>query len=151
MSLEEKLKIFKEKGYTYDPVTGLVTSHKGKIIKNLSKGYIQMGTSFNNIQIRITVGQYGWYIMYDEVPNVIDHCDRNKTNNKIYNLRNVTSQQNSFNTDTLGYYKRNDTKSGKQYISRIHIDGKTISLGCYNTPEEAHQAYLDAKKIYHII
>lgn len=31
------------------------------------------------------------------------------------------------------------------------IDNKIIRLGSYNTAEDAHQAYINAKKIYHPI
>ena len=31
------------------------------------------------------------------------------------------------------------------------ISGKNKFLGLYDTEQEAHQAYLEAKKIYHVI
>ena len=38
-----------------------------------------------------------------------------------------------------------------KYRSQIGVDYKLIYLGFYNTEEEAHQVYLNAKKIYHPI
>jgi len=35
-----------------------------------------------------------WMYFYDEWPNEIDHIDRNKSNNTIENLRNVTHKEN---------------------------------------------------------
>ena len=35
--------------------------------------------------------------------------------------------------------------------ARINQDNKARCLGYFTTKEEAHQAYLDAKKIYHKI
>lgn len=151
MTLEEKLKIFKEKGYTYDPETGIVTSHKGKIIKNDDcHGYIQLSIKINKVSINIKAHQFAWYINYCEVPNdQIDHINHNRSDNKIHNLRSVTNQQNSFNKNNVkGYYFNSDRNI---YQSYIKLNNKHKYIGCYKTPEEAHQAYLDAKKIYHII
>lgn len=51
-----------------------------------------------------------------------------------------------FNQKSKGFICRN----GK-YEAYIGIDYKQKYLGIYDTPEEARQAYLDARKIYHKI
>ena len=79
----------------------------------------------------------------------IDHDDGNRTNNKIENLKLVNCQQNHFNYTKAKGYSYN--KKTKKFEARIGIDGKKIALGCHDTKEQAHQAYLDAKPIYHII
>jgi hypothetical protein len=79
---------------------------------------------------------------------VIDHRDRNPSNNCIFNLRAVTPQQNSFNTNAKGYYWN---KKDKRWLARIKINGKGIFLGRFDKEEDARKAYLDSKKIYHII
>ena len=38
----------------------------------------------------------------------------------------------------------------KKYRAQIRVEGKLIPLGCFNTPEEASQAYQQAKLIYHV-
>jgi hypothetical protein len=78
----------------------------------------------------------------------IDHRDRNPQNNKIGNLRAVTNQQNQFNTNAKGYTYREELK---KFEAQIRTDGKLEYLGYYDTAEEAHQAYLDAKAKLHII
>ena len=40
-------------------------------------------------------------------------------------------------------------KHNGKYGARIGIDDKIIHLGLFDTPEKAHQAYLNAKSIYH--
>lgn len=78
----------------------------------------------------------------------IDHIDRNRSNNYLSNLRVVTHQQNLFNTKAKGYrWIKNDQK----YEAQIKINGKQQYLGRYDTEQEARAAYLEAKKIYHII
>lgn len=89
-----------------------------------------------------------WDVWDTSLDNLIDHKDRNRTNNKIGNLQRVTQQQNQFNREAKGYTFRETT--GK-YQAEIKIDGKHINLGSYDTPEEAHEAYLDAKKEHHRI
>ena len=44
----------------------------------------------------------------------IDHIDRNRQNNNFMNLRIVTSQENSFNTNAKGYIKK-----GKKFQAHI--------------------------------
>lgn len=78
-----------------------------------------------------------------------DHINHSTLDNQISNLRIVTCQQNDLNRkNTKGYYWN---KRGKKYYARINVNGKVIHLGCFNTPEEAHSAYLKVKEKYHKI
>tara|TARA_R110002050_G_C8774825_1_gene500729 strand:- start:124 stop:615 length:492 start_codon:yes stop_codon:yes gene_type:complete len=76
----------------------------------------------------------------------IDHIDRNAFNNHISNLRLVTHSQNQQNKNVKGY---SWNKAERKYRAHISVNGKLRFLGQYKTKEEARQAYLDAKKIYH--
>lgn len=81
--------------------------------------------------------------------NSIDHIDGDRKNNNIENLRVVTHQQNHFNRTTAkGYYWH---KGSKKWEARITVDGKRYYIGSFDTEEEARQAYLNAKEIYHMI
>jgi len=93
-----------------------------------------------------------WAIHHDEWPNgEIDHINGIKDDNRIENLRLVTSQQNKANTgirshNTSGfrgvsYYKRID-----KYRATIGVDGNHIHLGYYPTPEEASRVYKETTK-----
>ena len=79
--------------------------------------------------------------------DIIDHIDRNPGNNTIENLRVVSNSTNGLNrglqkNNTHGY--KGVSKSSKnRYMARIMINGKHEYLGNYNTPEEAHQAYME--------
>lgn len=79
----------------------------------------------------------------------VDHIDRNRQNNKLENLRIVTSQQNHFNiTKVKGYYLN---KKAKKWHAQIMLNRKHKHLGCFDTEQEARDAYLEAKKIFHVI
>ena len=79
----------------------------------------------------------------------VDHIDGNRINNHINNLRVVNRQQNQWNqTKAKGYIY---LQKLNKYRSQIGVDYKLIYLGFYDTEEEAHQAYLNAKIIYHPI
>lgn len=149
MTREEKIKLAIEKGFTYDEVSGKIYGVKGKEIKSSKSGYIKISMTHNKVKIGLQGHHFAYYIKYNKIViNQIDHIDRDRTNNKIDNLREVTNQQNSFNTKCKGYSYR---KHMNKYQVRIGIDNKIKCLGSFNTEEEARQAYLDAKQKYHLI
>jgi len=77
----------------------------------------------------------------------IDHRDHNTLNNNIDNLRIVSQQQNQFNRKNVKGFR----KVGNKYRAEIVLNKKTYNLGLYPTKELAHNAYLKAKQIYHLI
>ena len=80
-----------------------------------------------------------------------DHINSIRTDNRLENLQYITPQQNTQKIkmingrDVKGYSL---TKYGT-YRASITVDYKKISLGCYDTEEEARKAYLDGKLKYH--
>jgi len=81
--------------------------------------------------------------------DLIDHINHDKLNNSVENLRitnGTGNQQNKKNTKGYTFIKKMN-----KYRAQINVNRKTIYLGYFDTKEEARQAYLDAKKIYHII
>jgi len=79
----------------------------------------------------------------------VDHINQIKHDNRIENLRLATNSQNNSNRP-----KRKDNKSGfkgvswhklkKKWQAFITHNNKTIYLGCFTTPELAHDAYIAA-------
>ena len=150
MTREERIKLAIEKGYTCNPETGEVFGVKGnRIIRKCFKGYILITISNNCKRYNIGAHQFIWYWVYGKVvEQMIDHINRDKSDNRICNLREVSNAQNQWNKKSKGcsYHK----KSGK-WQSQIGVDNKLIYLGRYSTEKEAHQAYLEAKQKYHQI
>ena len=89
-----------------------------------------------------------WNIHDSSQSNQVDHEDVNNSNNNIENLRVVTNQENQWNTNCKGYFWE---KQKQKWRARIMVSGKNKHLGLFDLEEDARQAYLEAKKIYHII
>ena len=88
-----------------------------------------------------------WDITFSQ-DNMIDHIDRNPSNNHINNLRVVNHYQNQHNTNPKGVYFRKDRN---KWYSTLVVEGKKIFVGYFDTEEEARNKYIEAKKIYHNI
>jgi len=79
----------------------------------------------------------------------VDHINGVKHDNRLENLRLVTHQQNQHNlTKAKGFYWH---KNHGKWGAKICLNGQQIHLGYFNTPDEAHNAYTNAKLIYHQI
>lgn len=79
----------------------------------------------------------------------VDHDDGNGLDNRRHNLRPCRHRQNAWNSAMrkdnasglkgVGYNKRIN-----RYHARIFAGGKSVHLGSFVTPQEAHQAYCAA-------
>ena len=156
MDTIDALKIAKEKGWTYNPETGQVFTHKGKLLTGRK---VQKHQTY--ILGRVTIGfketktiyahQFGYYYMTGDSPDMVDHIVHNQEdpiyNNRFENLRESDRVRNSWNRPHAKGYSFD--KNLNKYRSYIRFDGKYIRLGNFDTEEEARNAYLEAKKKYH--
>ena len=82
----------------------------------------------------------------DDDKNEVDHIDRNKSNNRVANLRYVSRSETMMNHGKhmnasskykgVSYFRRD-----RKWQSQIRIDGKTHHLGYFNLEAEAANAY----------
>lgn len=146
MTRLEKIQLCIEKGITCDVETGKVYGIYGKELISKLNGYKCIHA--DKIK-KLYQHQFVYYIATGEIVESIDHINGDKSDNRIINLRSVNHQQNGFNRTTAKGYYWNNKKN--KWHSQIRLNGKKIHLGLFNTELEARKAYLDAKKIYHII
>jgi len=144
MTRQEKINLAIEKGITCDVETGKVYGMFGKELISKLKGYRCIRIGKNTLYQH----QFIYYVATGKIVEQIDHINGDRENNRIINLREVTHQQNSFNQKAKGYYW---DKNANKWHSYIRLNGKAIHLGLFNTEVEAKEAYLEAKKVYHII
>lgn len=147
---------------SYDPETGEFT----KLARTdaLGKRYKEQRLAGcvrkedGRITIRLNGKQYyrsrlAWLYVYGEWPaREVDHIDRNPANDRLDNLRLATRSENC--TNRIGWHKkvacpRGVYKSPRGWAAQICKNYKSRYLGTFKTPEEAHEAYLEAAKLIH--
>ena len=83
----------------------------------------------------------------------IDHINGDKLDNRFENLRDVTRRVNKQNIRTpnrnnVGLLGTHLFRNGR-WKSSINVNGRNVHLGYFDTTEEAHEAYLRAKRANH--
>jgi HNH endonuclease len=96
-----------------------------------------------------------WLYTYGAFPTEqVDHINGVKSDNRLENLRVVSNSVNQQNKRRA----RSDSKTGilgvhlhrpGKWQAKINIEGKSRSLGIFNSPQEAERAYLEAKRRVH--
>jgi len=144
----------------YDPETGVFTwkvstSNRvrvGSIAGTLNtQGYITI--QINNKAYY--AHRLAWYFSHGEWPtDQIDHANGVRSDNALANLRACSGAENSQNlgtrkTRTKGLLGTTWLPDRGLWLSQISARGRKLYLGLFPTPEEAHEAYLKAKRELH--
>ena len=152
--LKELLIYHKTTGRFYWRVNRKGGSNAGDLAGRISKsGYVEIRVDRRFYRAH----RLAWVYVHGEFNQQleIDHKNGNRSDNRILNLRLATARQNKENFPL----KRTWTKSGllgvcwnkriSRWKARICSNGKRINLGHFKTAEEAHLAYLTAKRKIH--
>ena len=91
---------------------------------------------------------------FGECPKIIDHINRNKSDNRIENLRSATKQENCRNRDINNTNKsgiRNVCwhKQSKKWCVQLAIDGKCVTIGRFKDIELAELVAVEARNKYY--
>lgn len=143
----------------YEPETGHFYWKwaKSKRVKAGERAGAMQGLGYWQIMIdghHYYASALAWYYVHGEWLDRVDHADRDESNDRIDNLRPCTRAQNRHNAKVnsnnyagiKGVRFRIDCE---KWQARIHVDGKSISLGHFLTKEEATAAYAEAAKKYY--
>jgi hypothetical protein len=135
----------------YNKYTG---SFKWKVSQGKAKAGSEAGTvqaGYKKLTIayeQIKLHRLAWFLVHGVWPSgQIDHIDGNKLNNQIANLRDVSMSVNMQNR-----YAMRKKSSGLPYGVRLHKNGKykaSITVGTFDSAEEASAAYMRAKRLIH--
>lgn len=90
---------------------------------------------------------YLWHT--GEWPQIVDHIDNDKTNNRIENLRAATPEQNMANRRGWAGRKKGVVPAGSRWGAVIRAAGKQYWLGTFDSEDEAHAAYVEAANRLH--
>jgi hypothetical protein len=147
----------------YDPSTGVLPwrTSIGKRFKvgavagyEDPKGYLMVGLLGRNHRAHRLI----WLLVHGRWPAAsIDHINGVRSDNRLSNLREATPQTNMENQRKA----HKDSRHGflgviyqrehplRPWTARIQANKKSRYLGYFSTPEEAHEAYLTAKRQLH--
>lgn len=94
-----------------------------------------------------------WLYVYGKWPEkFLDHIDGDRLNNSIENLRPATASQNQHNKSVGKHNKlgiKGVSRQGRKFRAMIRTPGKHVTLGLFDTAEEAKQAYDRASAALH--
>lgn len=138
--------------FTYDPHTGdlrWVRRNQRRAASKESNGYLQVKYLGSNYAVHRVI----WMMVHGEMPRhlEIDHINKDRTDNRLSNLRLASVSENRCNTTAR---RGRDLPKGvirdkRKFCARIQKDGVCHRLGNFPTPEEAHSAYVNAAKHLH--
>ncbi len=133
----------------YCPVSGVFTrkialSHRskvGEIAGNFNHGYVELSVDGKVYRAH----NLAWFYIHGVWPKyLLDHKDRNKSNNAISNLREATSSQNGANTcksksNRSGF--KGVTSYGFKFKAAIMVNRKRVHLGVFDKARDAAIIY----------
>ena len=117
----------------YDPETGAFTRLKtsgtkraGDRVGCVAGRYLEMNVCGKKVRGH----QLAWLLTYGRMPTTIDHINGDGLDNRLYNLREVTQQQNIHNHrkpprhNTTGFLGVSYYKAGQKFSAHINLNGK---------------------------
>jgi len=136
----------------YNPDTGILTWAEkpsrtstigGVVGRNTGKGYL--GFSFRGRHL--LAHRVAWFLHNGTWPiNTIDHINKDRSDNRICNLREATYRQNNCNmgvrkNNKCGFKGVTQRRGQDVWIARVMVNRKNKFLGNFKNPIDAAKAY----------
>lgn len=144
LSYEEATGAFRWKAHRMSSLIGMIAGHKHK------RGYVIISIQDKKYYAH----RLAWFYVHGFWAREIDHINRDRSDNRIVNLRDVDHATNMANQSM-----RSDNKSGfrgifvikktGKWAAHTTVRGKRRYIGYFDTPEKAGQAYLDFHATLH--
>lgn len=148
---------------SYDPVTGIfvwLVRPSNRTNVGALAGWFHSHSKYWLLSIdgqKYRAHRLAWYYMTGAwPPDQIDHINGKRDDNRFENLRPVTNAENGCNQRqaksnnlSSGLLGVSLGKNGKNWGAHIKAQGKMRHLGYFGTKEEAHDAYVEAKRRFH--
>lgn len=119
--------------------------------KSKADGYIRVSIC----GVPTLAHRVAWFLVYGEWPtSQIDHANGDRSDNRIENLRMCSVSENRWNSkkrerNTSGYKGVTWDATRKKWVAQIMANRKNHHLGRFETPHEAHAAYVEASNRLH--
>jgi len=134
----------------YAPSTGVITfrtfNHRHRkgdpLTRRNSAGYLVWTFDYQTFYAH----RLAWKLYTgEEPPEVVDHVNRNKADNRWKNLRASDNTLNRYNMTPWGIKRLPGVQTkGKKFYAKISINGTQVYLGAFETEMDAHLAYRKA-------
>jgi hypothetical protein len=140
---------------SYDPLTGIfrwLVARRNWVTPGEQAGYTALN-GYVSLQLcgtRYAAHRLAWLYMTGEWPRgQLDHVNANRSDNRWGNLREADGSQNQANrrraiNNTSGFKGVSQRVDDAKWVAQIKVRGRSIYLGRYETPREAHDAYRTA-------
>lgn len=135
----------------YDETTGVFSwvKHKPQQRKDIPPGFVNKD-GYHIIKINhkaYKAHRLAWLYVHGEFPSIfVDHINRNRSDNRIANLRLATMSENLHNIEksknnTTGYLGVSYSKTAKKYVANLTVNRVPYFLGYFDSAKEASIAY----------
>lgn len=138
------------KCFLYNPTTGVIFDLRFGREAGWHKhdGYRQI--SYGNK--KYYSHRVAFFLMEGRWPYQIDHINRDRSDNRWENLREVTNKQQSVNKSGWGSSGLKGVwwcRTNNKWVSQVRYNGKVYHVGCFDDPLEAKEARDQKARLVH--
>lgn len=140
----------------YDPATGQFRWRKdmGARAKAGALAGSTAGRGYRKIVVfghRYPEHWLAWLFVHGRWPSEIDHINRNRSDNRVENLREATRSQNNINKaihprNTSGFRGVSFLPKRRKWVAQLRHEGRSKWIGYFDAPEDAAEAYARTRR-----